>query len=264
MKGRTEKTCIALDKEIVVNSSWFYLAVCTALLLTVPAMACAVDTPPAAFTEGTRVLFQGDSITDGGRGRQEAHLDHTLGHGYPYIIAGNLGGHFPELRLTFLNRGISGHKVSDLVARWQRDTIDLKPDILSILIGINDVWHNLGANKEIRYDEIETAYDKLIADTKVALPSIKIVLCEPFLLPGKETKDRWNEWEPATRKIQTIVSRLGEKHKLPIVRFQKIFDEAVKRAPSEYWLFDGVHPFYAGNQLMADEWIRTVREFWQK
>ncbi len=224
--------------------------------------ARAADTPPAVFHKGARVLFQGDSITDGGRDKSGRYLDHTLGHGYPYLIAANYGGHFPGLQLEFLNRGVSGNKVSDLVARWKNDTIALKPDVLSILIGVNDVWHNIGAGKEIKYDEVEAAYDKLITDSQAALPGIKIVLCEPFILRGTANKDRWAQWDEANKKIQQIVAKLGDKHKLPVVHFQKVFDDACKLAPAEYWLFDGVHPFYAGHQIMADEWVRVVKEAW--
>jgi lysophospholipase L1-like esterase len=215
---------------------------------------------PEIFHKGARVLFQGDSITDGQRDKRGTYPGILLGQGYPYLIAANFCGHFPELNLTVLNRGISGNKVSDLATRWQNDTIALKPDVLSILIGVNDVWHNVAAKKEINFAEIEATYDKLLADTMTALPTVKIILCEPFILPGSANNKQWVEWDAATRKIQQLVARLGEKHKLPVVHFQKVFDEAVKRAPAEYWLFDGVHPAWAGHQLMADEWVRAVKE----
>ncbi len=224
----------------------------------------AAEGVPAIFHKGARVLFQGDSITDGGRDRGGRYQDHALGHGYPYIIAANFCGHFPELNLSVLNRGISGNKVANLAGRWQNDTLALKPDVLSILIGVNDVWHNVAAKKEINFADIEATYDKLLADTLAALPTIKIVLCEPFILPGSANNKQWEEWNTATKKIQQIVARLGEKHKLPVVHFQKVFDEAVKRAPAEYWLFDGVHPAWAGHQLMADEWVRAVKEPWPR
>ncbi|MEI6807928.1 MAG: SGNH/GDSL hydrolase family protein [bacterium] len=239
-----------------VNLAMFSVAV----LLTFSTTGYGADTPPAIFIKGARSLFQGDSITDGGRDRSGRYLDHSLGHGYPYIIAGNYGGHFPELNLTFINRGVSGHKVSDLANRWQGDTIALKPDIVSILIGVNDVWHNIG--RVINFPDIESTYDRIITNTIAALPGVKIVLCEPFILLGSANKDRWIEWDAATKRIQQIVGALGEKHKLPVVHFQRVFDDAVKLAPAEYWLFDGVHPFFAGHQLMADEWIRTVKNAW--
>lgn len=230
--------------------------------ILLPASAQVADKPPAVFREGARVLFQGDSITDGGRDRGGRYLDHTLGHGYAYIIAAKYGGYFPERKLTFFNRGVSGNNLAAMAGRWQGDTIALKPDVLSILIGVNDVWHNIEGNRPINFPEIEATYDKLLTDTQAALPGIKIVLCEPFLLQGQVNRKRWPEWDAAIKQIQQIVGKLGEKHKLPVVRFQKVFDDAGKRAPADYWLFDGVHPFYAGNQLMADEWVRTVKAAW--
>jgi len=240
-------------------------AVAILLAMTaLPGFGQAPDAPPAVFREGVRVLFQGDSITDGGRERNGRYPDHQLGHGYAYIIAARYGGYFPELKLSFFNRGVSGNKLSDMIGRWGPDTIAMKPDVLSILIGVNDVWHNVEGGRQINFAEIEAAYDKVLTETKVALPDLRIVLCEPFILPGQVNTKKWQEWDAATKQIQQIVARLGAKHKLPVVHFQKMFDAATKRAPAEYWLFDGVHPYYAGNQLMADEWIRTVKQAWPK
>jgi lysophospholipase L1-like esterase len=218
---------------------------------------------PAGFRKGARILFQGDSITDGGRGPID-DLNHNMGHGYAYILAADFGAHSPERNLTFFNRGAAGNKIPDLLARWPNDTIALKPDVLSILIGINDVWHNLDAGKKVPVEEFEQAYDKLLADTVAALPGIKIVLCEPFMLPGTRTKARLSEWLDALGKIQQIVAKLGAKYKAPVVHFQKMFDDACDKAPVEYWIWDGVQPTPAGHQLMADEWARVVRTFWRK
>src|SRR5579864_9473297 len=110
------------------------------------------------FRKAMRILFQGDSITDGNRGRKE-DPNHILGHSYVFIVAAKYGASCAELNLTFLNRGISGNKVSDLEKRWQTDTLDLKPDLLSILIGVND-------NKSVPIEQYEQIYDKLLADTK--------------------------------------------------------------------------------------------------
>jgi lysophospholipase L1-like esterase len=236
-------------------------AIVTVMSLSTPAHGG--DSPPAIFKKDARILFQGDSITDGGRGRN-SDPNHILGHGYVYLIAANYGGHHPERNLTFINRGFSGNKMPDLAARWQKDTIALKPDVLSILIGINDVWHNLDENKEIPFEQFEHTYDKLMGDTMAALPGVKIVLCEPFMLPGSATKARWNEWETAVKKMQQIVERLGAKYKMPVVHFQKVFDDACKRVPAERWIWDGVHPTYAGHQLMADEWVHVVRKTWRR
>ena len=204
------------------------------------------------FKNNARVLFQGDSITDGNRGRNE-DPNHILGHGYCFIIAAQYGARFPERKLTFLNRGISGNKVTDLAARWQKDALDLKPDVLSILIGINDSGH-------IPLEEYEQIYDKLLVDAKAANPNIHFILCEPFYLP-KDGHKEGDERDQDVKKRQAIVAKLAGKHQAALVKFQKVFDDACKRAPAQYWVWDAVHPTYSGHQLMADEWIKTASQF---
>ncbi len=212
----------------------------------------------AIFTKDSRILFQGDSITDGNRGRG-TDPNHILGHGYAFIIAARYGGHYPERGLSFINRGISGNKVTDLAARWQNDTLDLKPDVLSILIGINDASSVINNRKPaVSAEEFENVYDKLLADTVAALPNVKLVLCEPFILPVGPVKQRWDEYQVEVKKRQAVVEKLAAKHHATVVHFQKVFDDACQRAPADYWIWDGVHPTYSGHQLMADEWVRTV------
>ena len=203
---------------------------------------------------GDKILFQGDSITDADRGRDGAP-DAGLGHGYAYLVAARLSADRAALRLVFANRGISGNKIHDLVARWEEDTIALRPDVLSILIGINDT------SAEMAFDEFAAAYDSLLEHTKAALPNVRLVLCEPFALLPNEPDGNASEWETNVRQRAKIVEKLATKYGAPFVRFQKVFDEARKRAPAEYWLYDGIHPTQAGHQLMADEWIRAVSTF---
>lgn len=212
----------------------------------------AVEVPDVpVFGAKARILFQGDSITDGNRGRSE-DPNHILGHGYCFILAAQYGSLYPERGMTFMNRGISGNTVIDLQGRWQKDTLDLKPDVLSILIGIND-------SPKVPLDQYEQVYDKLLTETKAALPNIKFVLGEPFFLPKGGHVDG-DAHEQDVKKRQAIVAKLAEKHHAALVRFQQVFDEACKCAPAEYWIWDGVHPTYSGHQLMADEWAKTVRQ----
>ena len=224
-----------------------------AILFT--ANACAAEPSPnavkpiTAFTPGVRILFQGDSITDGNRGRS-ADPNHILGHGYVFIIAARHGAAFPGAKLDFMNRGISGNTVLDLEKRWQKDTLDLKPDVLSILIGVND------NSKGVPLDQYEQVYDKLITEAKAANPKLKLVLGEPFVKPTGKVND-------GIRQRQEIVARLARKHGAALVRYQRVFDEAAKRTPADYWIWDSVHPTYRGHQLVADEWERAVREFWR-
>jgi lysophospholipase L1-like esterase len=211
--------------------------------------------PIPALGKDARILFQGDSITDGNRGRS-ADPNHILGHGYVFIIAAKYGAAFPDLKLDFLNRGNSGNTVPDLEKRWQKDTLDLKPDLLSLLIGVNDSARGLPV------DQFEQGYDKLLSDAVAANPKIRLVLCEPFSLPVRDRKTNWETWSSLVNKHGQAVARLAEKHHAAFVRFQHVFDDACKRAPADYWIWDGVHPTYSGHQLMADEWERTVRAFW--
>jgi lysophospholipase L1-like esterase len=220
-----------------------------AATMVFPWSALNAAEPIAAFTPGARILFQGDSITDGNRGRS-ADPNHILGHGYVFIIAARHGAAFPALKLDFINRGVSDNTVLELEKRWQKDMLDLKPDVLSILIGVND------NSKRVPLDQYEQVYDKIITQAKSANPKIKLVLCAPFVKPTGKVND-------GIRKRQAIVAKLAQKHGAALVQMQPIFDAAVKLAPADYWIWDAVHPTYRGHQLMADEWERVVREFWK-
>jgi lysophospholipase L1-like esterase len=223
-------------------------------LLTLLLLALFVDAralePIAAFTQDSRILFQGDSITDGNRGRS-LDPNHVLGHGYAFIIAARHGAAFPERKLDFLNRGVSGNTVLHLQNRWTKDTLDLKPDLLSVMVGVND--HSKG----VPLEAYEAAYDKILSDARAQNPKLKLVLMEPFVRhPGK----------PVPESIvarQAIVAKLAQKHAAALVRLQKLFDDAAAKTADDYWVWDSVHPTYRGHQLMADEWERVVRETWK-
>jgi lysophospholipase L1-like esterase len=216
--------------------------------LVLVAILAAIASPGFAqsplFDKGARILFQGDSITDMGRGRTE-DPNHLLGHGYAFIIAAREGAAFPERQLTFINRGIGGNTSADLAARWKQDTLDLKPDVLSILIGINDLGHAFRDHQTFSVDEFEQRYDQLLKDTVAALPN-----------------EHLDERKIIMPQMRAAVARLGVKYHAPVVQYQAMFDAAVKRAPIDYWIWDGVHPTFSGHQLMADEWTRTYRAFY--
>lgn len=207
--------------------------------------------------EGVTFLFQGDSITDGNRTRNN-DWNHVMGHGYQYIIASKLWYDFPKKAFRFFNRGISGNKVTDLAARWQKDTLELKPDVLSILIGINDTSAFVSGNKNFTSEQYETGYRTLLDEAKQQLPDIQFVLCEPFILPVGKVKEKWEEYSTEVGKRRNIVKRLGEDYKAVFVEFQTAFNKALSKAPAEYWIWDGIHPMPAGHELMAVEWMRQV------
>jgi lysophospholipase L1-like esterase len=232
----------------------YFVSLLVVCLSLIPISAAEPETPPAMFSAKARIVFQGDSITDMARGRG-TDPNHILGHSYVFLLAAKYGAAYPEYEIDFVNRGVSGNTVLDLEKRWQTDTLDLKPDILSILIGVND-------NKAIPFEQYEKIYDKLITEAKAANPKLKLILGEPFGLPVGPRKESWETWNEGLTKRREIVAKLAKSHGAALVKYQRAFDEAAKRAPAEYWIWDGVHPTYRGHQVMAGEWERTVREFW--
>ena len=209
---------------------------------------------------GAVVLFQGDSITDGNRGRDK-DPNHIMGHGYAFSIASRLGADYPEKNYQFFNRGISGDKVIDLEKRWQTDTLDLKPDVLSILIGVNDATSvATGWEPVVSARIFETIYDKMLKQTRLAFPEIIFVLGEPFILKGSRVNDNWEAFCSDISQRQAIVRKLATKYNAVFVGFQEIFNKACKNAPIEYWIWDGIHPTVAGHELMVREWIKQVEK----
>jgi len=219
-----------------------------------PATARAAETKLAS---GSVVLFQGDSITDAGRDRKGGAPNDArgLGRGYPYLAGGSLLADYPELQLKVYNRGISGNKVPDLAGRWQADALDLKPSVLSILIGVNDIWHKLNGRYDGTVDDYEQGYRKLLQETLAALPDVKLVVCEPFVLRCGAIND---SWFPEFDQRRAVAKRMADEFKLTFVPFQSMFDEAATKAPPSYWAGDGVHPTLAGHALMAKTWREVV------
>ena len=219
----------------------------------------AVEMP--VFNANARILFQGDSITDGERNRNDCpHL--LLGQGYQFIIAARFSALYPERGVTFINRAVSGNNIKTMAARWQTNTLDMKPDLLSILIGINDSGIGGGDGRKVPLDQYEQVYDKLLSEARAANPNLRLVLGQPFYLP-KEGHKEGDVRERDIRLRQAIVAKLANKYEAALVKYQQVFDDACKRAPAKFWAADGVHPTYSGHQLMADEWVRTVKEFYQ-
>ena len=222
------------------------------------APAASAEPPPGvqALPVGARILFQGDSITDGNRGRSP-DPNHILGHGYQFLLAAQLGAAWPERKLVFLNRGVSGNRVADLAQRWQQDALDLKPDVVSILVGVNDFTHAQDGSVPGTAGSYEAAYDALLARTVAALPAVRFVLGEPFLLPVGRFAGNFPAHAAALAPYQEAVVRLARKYHAPLVRYQQLFTTACAQAPADYWIWDGVHPTYNGHGLMAVEWLRT-------
>jgi lysophospholipase L1-like esterase len=234
--------------------------------LTASASAFALGLVPAAVRAGARqvrraagftLLFQGDSITDASRARgvTTANQADGLGLGYPLLVASALLHAHAERGLQCLNRGVSGNTVPDLASRWQQDTLDLKPDLLSILIGVNDYWHTLDGSYRGTALDYETGYADLLARTRRALPPVRLVVLEPFVLRCGVVTDGWF---PEFDRRRAAARRVAERAGATFIALHAMFEQRAQQAPPSYWASDGVHPTLAGHEAIAQLWLQTV------
>ncbi|MBO4433125.1 MAG: SGNH/GDSL hydrolase family protein [Clostridia bacterium] len=206
-----------------------------------------------------KVLFQGDSITDCGWGRDNPSY---IGHGYPLLLKAQLGYDYPGV-YDFQNRAISGNRVVDVYARIKADIINLRPDYMSILIGVNDVWHEIDWQNGVSAEKFEKIYSMLIEEIKAELPDIKIMIMEPFCLKAAATEnteempDRWEIFSSQVKERAVKAKAVAEKYNLPFIPLQEKFDEMATKAENSYWLVDGVHPSAMGQELIAREWLKA-------
>lgn len=207
------------------------------------------------------VLFQGDSITDADRNRQ---LSSSMGSGYASMAAGWLGCEYPGA-YQCLNRGIGGNRIVDLYARIREDIIKLKPDIVSILIGVNDVWSDVEDDMGTSTQKFETIYEMIIGEIREALPRTEIMLLGPYVLNGcgvcsdAAHPSRWEFMRDGVAEKAAVAKRVAQKHGLVYVPLQEAFDAAVAAAPVEHWVQEGVHPTPAGYELIKREWIKGFK-----
>jgi lysophospholipase L1-like esterase len=214
---------------------------------------------PFNLTQSNKtVLFQGDSITDWGRVRSKESSPNDsqcLGSGYVLLTAGALLDEYADIKPIIYNRGISANKVFQLAERWDKDCIDLKPGLLSILVGVNDFWHTLNGGYNGTLETYQNDYRALLERTKKALPDVTLIICEPFVLKCGSVNEKWF---PAFDGYRAAAKKTAAEFKTIFVPFQSAFDKAVEIAPPNYWAADGVHPTVAGTHLMAKTWLKTV------
>jgi lysophospholipase L1-like esterase len=205
------------------------------------------------------ILFQGDSITDAGRNREDMSFNNAraLGSGYTMLAAADLLEEYASLNLKIYNKGISGNKVYQLADRWDADCLDLKPDVLSILIGVNDIWHKLNGTYNGTIEIYRNDYIALIERTLKALPKVKLIICEPFAVPGVKAVD--DKWYPEFYEYQKAAREVADKFGASFVPYQRVYDKAITKSPGAYWTGDGVHPTLAGAQLMAEAWTEVIK-----
>jgi lysophospholipase L1-like esterase len=206
-----------------------------------------------------KIVLYGDSITDAGRNRGLDFHCSSYGNGYANFIAGELLSKHPT-EYEIYNRGISGDRIVDLYARIKRDVWNLHPDVLSILIGVNDVWHELSESPNgVELERWDKMYRMLIDDTLKVLPNIKIIICEPFVLEGAATSEHMDKFLDV-HMYAKAAKQIAEDYNFPFVALQDMLHEAALQSEPKYVLDDGVHPATGGAKLIADAWLKVFNE----
>jgi lysophospholipase L1-like esterase len=205
------------------------------------------------------IILQGDRITDSGRNKADTTPNsfQMLGNGYAHMASAELLLKNPGKNLKIYNKGISGNKVYQLADRWETDCLAIKPNVLSIMIGVNDFWHTLTSGYKGTIDTYRTDFRKLLDRTKQALPDVKLIIGEPFAV--KDVKAVTDKWYPAFNDYRAASKQIAADFGAAFIPYQSIFDEALQSAPGSYWTNDGVHPSVAGANLMANAWLKTVK-----
>ena len=225
------------------------------------------------------ILFQGDSITDCSRYRKATDRKQStrvlfsdgklfkkrtaLGEGYPAMVSAELEKAFPG-EYKFYNRGVGGDKITSVYDRMQKDIIDIKPDYMSLLIGVNDVWHRYEFNHNGTTDEMfEKTYDLLLSKLKAEFPGLKLIIMGAFVLEGSATADRdshpdrYAVFSREVAQMAAIAKKLSEKYGCIYIDLQSVFDEAVKTSPASELLADGVHPTGKGHAIITQQWLNA-------
>jgi len=244
-------------RNFIKNTSMAAIATLS-LPQIVSAAFAATNAKKISLVKNDVVLFQGDSITDWGRDHAKSSPNDTgsLGSGYVILTAGQLLLKYPTLDLKIYNKGISGNKVYQLADRWDADCIGLKPNVLSIHIGVNDYWHTLTNGYTGTIETYITDYHKLLDRTKQALPDVKLVICEPFALKGVRAVD--DKWYPTFDLFRKAARDIADEYNAAFVPFQGVFDKALELAPAPYRNLDGRHPPLAGEALIARAMMEGV------
>lgn len=211
-----------------------------------------------------KILFQGDSITDAGRDRSNDHLN--KGYGYATVVSAILGSKYPG-EYEFENKGVSGNRIVDVYARIKCDILNIKPDYMSLLIGVNDVWHGIDWANGINNEKFDKIYRMLLDEIYEELPNIKIMILSPFVGKGRATSgaedenvQRFETFVKGVYEKTEIARQIAKDYSLPFIDLNEIFNNAFKIQNERYWLDDGVHPLASGHGLIANEWIKVFEK----
>ncbi len=196
------------------------------------------------------ILFMGDSITACHREGDD------LGQGYAMLVAKALEKKYPG-QFKFINRGVSGDRITDLYQRRQADILDIKPDFLSILVGVNDVWHEKTGGNGVDVETYLDTYHDLLKEIRQKLPDTKIVLMEPFVNEGRATQDDIEYFEGEIAMRSEAVQLLCAKHDVFFLSLQFDLYDLEEQKPAGHWTLDGIHPTLNFHQYMADKWVKA-------
>jgi lysophospholipase L1-like esterase len=208
------------------------------------------------------IVLQGDSITDANRNPQ---FPESSGNGYATMVKGWLGCEYPGQYHCY-NRGVAGNRIGDLYARIREDIINLKPDIVSLLIGVNDVWSDVDGHNGTDTKKFEMIYDQIVQELLAELPGVQIMILEPYVINGDRTcndethPDRWEFMSSGVREKAAAARRIAEKYGIVFVELQSAFEKALESAPVSHWLPDGVHPTSAGHELIKRQWLKGFQK----
>lgn len=221
------------------------------------------------------VLFQGDSITDGGRLKpveSRWDLNHQIGHSYVYPIVGELSRRYPG-RYRFINRGLSGDNPATIQGRWQADTLDEHPDVLSILLGINGNGEFDGEypeGVEAHLAGFDADYRALLNAAVGQNPALRLVIIEPFALPVGRVAAHYEAFMAVFRRKQALIRRMAEDYGAIFIPVQERLDVLVAETapiltangwegdPAAYWMWDGIHPTEALHHYLAKLWLEAT------
>ena len=204
------------------------------------------------------ILFQGDSITDCSRDKNDPE---SLGGGYAMLAAKALEEKYPG-QFKFVNRGIPGDWLDKIYQRRQEDILDVKPDYMSLLVGVNDVAVGLRRGTGFDVQAYMEQYDTLLCQVREELPGIKLLLMEPFINEGKVTLEHGIEgFEEGVAMCSEAVQMLCAEHELPFLSLQFDLYELEEQHPAGYWTLDGVHPTLNFHEYIAQKWVKAFETY---
>ncbi|MEW2547300.1 SGNH/GDSL hydrolase family protein [Streptomyces sp. NPDC047002] len=207
---------------------------------------------PLRLPSDATILFQGDSITDTSRRTLPGD---GLGNGYARMAADLLRERHPASAATFVNRGVSGDRVCDLRARWDEDTLALRPDLVSVLVGVNDTWRRYDSGDATTTAAYERDYRHLLVRVRDGLGA-RLLLVEPFLVPVEAEQWEWREdLDPRIH----VVRRLAEEFDAPLLPADGLLNAAAREhGGARAVAGDGVHPTPLGHAVLARAWAELV------